>query len=87
MSTKKTLLLTLLGALFLGGCAAPSRILIGQTFIGKDKTFKVMMTQPQGDDDDRVSDQYMRVCTLQAGKEINCKDTLVLKDVRPGSLY
>lgn len=71
----------------LSGCAARSKVLIGQQFIGEERTIKIVMTQPQGSSDDKIVDQYLRICTLSSGQEVNCKDTLVLEDVRPGSLY
>lgn len=80
-----TLALALAAAL--SGCAAPSKVLIGQQFIGKERSVKILMTQPQGSGDDRQVDQYVRVCTLKEGQEVDCKDTLVLENVRPGSLY
>jgi hypothetical protein len=87
MITRNTLFLAILGSLALGGCAAKTHVLIGQTFIAEDKSIKLLMTVPTGKDKDKVTNQYMRVCTLQDTKEVACKDTLILTDVRPGSLY
>lgn len=78
------------GVLALGsvvsGCAQKN-VLVGQGFIGTDKTVKILMTQPVGEGDDRVVNQIMRVCTLKDGTEADCKDTLAIENVRPGSLY
>jgi len=84
----KTKLLILVGALamFATGCAT-KHVLVGQSFIGENRSIKMMMTAPKGDDDDRVVDQLMRICTLTDGVEKDCKDTIVLENVRPGSLY
>ncbi|HWV39475.1 MAG TPA: hypothetical protein VN033_13480 [Vulgatibacter sp.] len=73
-------------ALLASGCAS-KHILVGQTFIGEDRSIKMMMTAPMGSDDDRMVHQLMRICTLNDGSETNCKDTVVLENVRPGSLY
>lgn len=89
MKTKKLSLafVTLLAALGALGCAAQNKVLIGQTFVGEARTVKVLMTVPKGSDKDRIVDQYIRICTLKAGQEVDCKDSLVLENVRPGSLY
>ena len=83
-----TRLLFLAGALAVlaSGCAS-KHILIGQTFIGEDRSMKMMMSAPEGADDDRTSNQLLRICTLKGGVEADCKDTVVLENVRPGSLY
>lgn len=84
----KTRLFLLVGALMVlaSGCAS-KHILIGQTFIGEDRSIKMMMSAPSGDSDDRIVNQLMRICTLKDGVEKDCKDTVVLEKVRPGSLY
>lgn len=70
------------------GCAPPNKILVGQTFIGEDRSIKILMTKPgEGGDKGQFVDQYVRVCTLKDGQEVDCKDTLVLENVAPGSLY
>ncbi len=87
MKTSKLLLLGCLVASSLAGCAPPRKTLIGQTFIGEDRSFKILMSAPRGEADDPMIDQFIRVCTLRDAKEVDCKDTLVLENVRPGSLY
>lgn len=84
----QTRLILLVGALsaLATGCAS-KHVLIGQTFIGEGRSIKVMMTAPQGSGDDRIAHQLMRICSLKDGAETNCKDTVVLENVRPGSLY
>lgn len=85
-TTNKIVLLGLLAATA-SGCAAPNKTLVGQTFIGEDRSIKILMTHDKGDASDPIIDQYIRVCTLRDGKEVDCKDTLILENVRPGSLY
>lgn len=86
MNTAKLFVAVLL-MLPMTGCAMKNRVLIGQQFIGAERTVKIVMSQPKGDSDDRTVDQYMRICTLKSGQEVDCKDTLILENVRPGSLY
>lgn len=87
MNKTKICLLAGFVATLASGCATPKHVLIGQTFIGEDRSVKMMMTAPQGDGDDRIVHQLMRICTLKDGAETDCKDTVVLENVRPGSLY
>ncbi len=87
MDTKKKLALAALLLSSAVGCVSQNKVLVGQQFIGEERTVKVLMTVPEGDGENRVVDQLMRICTLKAGKEVDCKDTLVLENVNPGSLY
>ncbi|HSC88743.1 MAG TPA: hypothetical protein VLC09_15785 [Polyangiaceae bacterium] len=85
MKNRKMLLLAgLLGSQALA-CSAPNKMLIGQTFVGDERSIKILMTKPS-DEKNAVVDQYVRVCSLRDGQEVDCKDSLVLQNVKPGSL-
>jgi hypothetical protein len=64
-------------------CGPPPRVLIDQQFVGEKRVARVFM-QRNGD----VFDQHLRICTIgQSGQESDCKDSLILDKVIPGSLY
>ena len=86
MNLKNSLLALALGSSLLG-CAAPNKVLVAQTFIGEDRSIKLLMTVPAESQGKPVVDQYIRICTLKDGAEVDCKDTLVLENVKPGSIY
>ncbi len=84
MTTKKMVMRVLCGVVALGAVACtPPMVLVDQAYFGKQRVIKSIMQKNGG-----LFNQYLRVCTLDAaGKEGNCKDTLVLENVVPGSLY
>jgi hypothetical protein len=65
------------------GCAMP-KVLIDQGFLGATRTGKMIIQRsPEGQ-----FNQILRICTLnKSGQETDCKDTLVLQNVIPASLY
>lgn len=69
-------------------CSHPT-ILVGRGFRSSDKTAKVMIKKSgektKGGD---LFDTYARVCSLDSSdKEADCKDTKILNNVAPGSVY
>lgn len=77
-------LLAALAASLLGACGSPPYVLVDQKFLGPNKTAKVLMQQST----EGLFHEYIRVCDLTAkGEEVNCKDTLVLENVQPWSIY
>lgn len=81
-----------IGLLFMVSCA-PKKVLIANEYMGDNKTAKLLMlptSKSVGSDKNKVKlyDYYIRICTLnQENKEENCKDTLILENVNPRSLY
>lgn len=64
------------------GCVAP-KVMVDQTFMGDTHTVKMLMQKNAAG----TFDQSLRVCTIEKGAETQCKDTVVLENVTPGSLY
>jgi hypothetical protein len=80
------------GSLVLGslGCAPPPKILVGHGFAGPNKSTKVMI-HDSGEVNPankmKVFDVWMRVCDQQGSAESACKDTKILENVVPVSIY
>jgi hypothetical protein len=75
----------------LGGCAPPPKVLVASDFNGDDKTSK-MLIQDSGQVDPsskkKLFNVYVRMCGIDArAVESACKDTLVVENVVPGSVY
>ncbi len=76
----------------LGGCATvPPKILISQAFQGDDKNLRTLM-QDSGKKNEatksRLFNVWVSVCDVsEASAEAACKESKVLDDVVPGSLY
>lgn len=73
------------------GCGPPPRILTSQDFLGEAKVFDEIM-QASGQQDPSSKQQLfnfsVRVCTVEANATgSNCKDTPVLDNVDPRSIY
>lgn len=85
MKMKKRHLVVCAAAAMIGSaCAPPPFVLVDQKFFGENKTAKVIMQQSG----EGVFDEFIRVCDVTpTGEESNCKDTLVLENVVPWSLY
>jgi hypothetical protein len=65
------------------GVSAQLGVLIDQQFFGEKRVARVFM-QRNGE----VFDQHLRICSIgQSGQESDCKDSLILDKVVPGSLY
>lgn len=82
---KQTMMLALLGLAAVGavGCGPPPKVMVDYGFLGQTRTIKLLMQRNAAG----TFDQSIRVCTLDSGKETACKDTVVLENVTPGSLY
>lgn len=85
--------LTLVAAgLMLAGCAtAPPKILVRHNFAGPEKSTKTML-QDSGQKDPSSKKElfhvWVRVCDVKAdSSETECKDTKILENVVPGSVY
>ncbi|MCB9551414.1 MAG: hypothetical protein H6705_05940 [Myxococcales bacterium] len=65
------------------GCGPPPKVMVDHGFLGQSRTVKLLMQRNAAG----TFDQSIRVCTLAEGKETACKDTVVLENVTPGSLY
>lgn len=74
---------TALSLFTLGACANP-KVLVGQEFLGRARTTKLIIQKGAGE----TFDTYVRICNLlETGEEKECQDTLVLSNVNPNSVY
>ena len=73
------------------GCASPQKVLVANAFNGDDKTSKMLILDSGVIDPStkkKLFNVYVRVCDLDAkNNEAACKDTVVLDNVVPGSVY
>jgi hypothetical protein len=76
--------------LAVAGCGQPPKVLVGHNFAGPDKSVKVMLHdvgQTNKANNQKVFNVLVRMCDVNAQAETACKDTLVLENVVPGSVY
>lgn len=72
------------------GCAPPPKVLVGHTFAGQDKSVKVMLQdagQTNKASNGKLFNVFVRMCDVTKEAESSCKDTQVLENVVPGSVY
>ena len=87
-----SIILAALAASALSGCAAaPPKVLVLNQFNGIEKTSKILI-QDSGQIDPstkkRLYQVYVRVCDIAPNNaESACKDTKVIDNVVPGSVY
>ena len=74
----------------LSGCGAPPKVLVGHGCAGADKSVKVMLQdvgQTNKANGQKIFNVFVRMCDVTAHGENACKDTQVLENVVPGSVY
>ena len=90
MNSSKLLMAGIAGAL-LSGCAAPTKVLVANGGSGEDKTVKMLILdtgQINPTTKKKLFNVYSRVCDVDARNiEARCRDTLVIDNVVPGSVY
>ncbi len=91
MNAKMTLGAAALVMLALPACAPPPKVLVASNFSGTDKTSKIII-QESGQIDTstkkKLFNVFVRICDIDAkSAETACKDTVVVQDVVPGSVY
>ena len=73
------------------GCGSPQKVLIQNNYIGPNKSAKVLILDSGKTDPaskKKLFNLYVRNCDINAdGAEANCKDTVILENVDPGSVY
>ncbi len=72
------------------GCGAPPKVLVGHNFIGPQKSVKMLLQdsgQPNKASGQRTYNVFVRMCDVDKEAEAACKDTKVLDNVVPGSVY
>jgi hypothetical protein len=87
---RKHVKLGLLGLVMLAVMAsacAPQPVLVRQEIVG-GKSIKHILLLTNSDGDGNLYDYIMRVCNYdEQGREINCKDSTILRDVKAQSVY
>lgn len=87
----KMLLAAALAAIALPACAAPSKVMVQNGFSGDDKMAKILILdagQVDPSTKKRLFNVYVRICDIDArNNESKCKDTTVLQNVVPGTVY
>ena len=91
MNAKITLGAATLVMLALSACAPPPKVLVASSFNGTDKTSKIII-QESGQIDTstkkKLFNVFVRICDIDPkSTETACKDTIVVQDVVPGSVY
>ena len=74
------------------GCAAPPRILVSQTYVGERSVQYLMQktggTTGKSKDKVQLFNFSMRICNItDEGKESDCKETPVLRNVQSKPVY
>lgn len=72
------------------GCSTPPKVLVGHNFAGSQKSVKVMLQdsgQTNKASGQKVFNVFVRMCDVSTETEAGCKDTQVLDNVVPGSVY
>lgn len=72
------------------GCSTPPKVLVGHNFAGSQKSVKVMLQdsgQTNKASGQKVFNVFVRMCDVSTETEASCKDTQVLDNVVPGSVY
>lgn len=91
MNVKTAIGAALLAMLALPACAPPPRVLVASSFNGGDKTSKIIIQESGNVDTStkkKLFNVFVRVCNIDAkNMETACKDTVVVQDVVPGTVY
>lgn len=87
MNNALKLVVGVLALLAFGGCAAPKYLI--NDFTMQDRAVKYVLTPSGGSADEQMLYNYIvRICDLDSSdQEQNCKDTTVVENVYPQSLY
>ena len=91
MTTTWPLAAALAATLALTACAPPPKVLVASSFNGSDKTSKIILQESGKIDTStkkKLFNVFVRICDIDAkNMEKACKDTVVVQDVAPGSVY
>lgn len=91
MKARLLLIAGIFAAATLPACVVPPKILITHHYRGEDKTSKILIMengQINPATKKRLFDVLVRMCDLDPqGNETSCKDTKVVDNILPGSVY
>lgn len=69
-------------------CAPPPKVMTSHQYLGETRSAKTLIQQSaKGADDVQLYNYFLRVCDLNASTEKQCKDSLILENVTPRSVY
>ncbi len=69
-------------------CAPPPKIMTSHQYLGETRSAKTLIQQSgQANDDEQLYNYFLRVCDLNTSSEKQCKDSLILENVSPRSVY
>ncbi len=70
------------------GCAPPPKVMTSHQYLAESRSAKSLLQDSGATvDEQKLFNYFVRVCNLDSAAEKQCKDTLVLENVTPGSLY
>jgi hypothetical protein len=77
------------GLLAVGCASAPPKILVGHYYLGVEKSSKiVILDSGVAEKGKKLFHVYVRNCNINPdATETGCKDTLILENVDPASIY
>lgn len=76
------------GATLSVACAPPPKVMTSHQYLGETRSAKTLIQQSgQGNDDGQLYNYFLRVCDLNTSSEQQCKDSLILENVTPRSVY
>lgn len=91
MNARFLFVVGIFAAALLPACSLPPKIMVSHQFRGVEKTSKLLiMATGQINPATKAAlfDVFMRMCDLDAqGNEAACKDTKVIENIVPGSVY
>jgi hypothetical protein len=69
-------------------CAPPPKVMTSHQYLGEARSAKTLIQQSgKGTDDGQLYNYFLRVCDLNTSTEKQCKDSLILENVTPRSVY
>lgn len=76
------------GLVLASGCAVRPKIMTSHQYLGEARSAKTLIQASEKvGDDAQLFNYFLRVCNLEGAGEKQCKDSLILENVTPGSLY
>lgn len=81
--------LALAGFGLLSACAGPPKVMTSHQYLHDSRSAKTLLQESgaTAGEDEKLFNYFLRVCSLEGHNEKNCKDTLVLENVTPRSMY
>lgn len=69
-------------------CAPPPKVMTSHQYLGETRSAKTLIQQSgKSTEDAQLYNYFLRVCDLNVSTEKQCKDSLILENVTPRSVY